>query len=270
MAGVNRDQNLAALKRRLIIRRVKAVLISVFLFSLVAFAIWYIREGDFFQLRGIEISGTKSIPDEEIKKYFTERKNNLFLAKVLKEDNVLPWFLIDGEGISSRYPRIEEADILRNILKRTVEVSVKEKDEKFIWCSESPEERSCYWLDDSGQVFAAAPDAEGELVKVIYDRAARPIEIGGRPLSSAEIVNLKKMISLSEKWSWGVDAIYLKSAELNDIFFVLNTGQEIYFNLDVDPSSGDPIIAALNDSDEWASVEYLDLRISGKGFYKLR
>lgn len=264
------EENLAALKRRLVIRRVKATLFSVLSLALFISAAWYMREGELFRFRGLEISGSKKVSEEEIKEYFFERKNGFFMAKALKDDNAILWFLIGGKGLSARYPRIAEAEITRNFLDRTVKVSVNEKIEKFIWCSDSSGEKLCYWLDESGEAFAKAPDAEGGLVRVISDRAARPIEIGSRPLGEAEIVNLKKIISLAEKWSWPIASIYLKSAELNDVFFVLKTGQEIYFSLDTDPLPGDAIITSLNGSNEWAGIEYLDLRIAGKGFYKLK
>ncbi len=169
------------------------------------------------------------------------------------------------------FPRIDSYEIKKDLFGKNIEISIIEREEKTIWCSEGLDQvRNCYWMDDGGNIFGNAPESEGELIKVIIDKSGRAIEEGKSPFSVAELVNFNKMLTLVHKWGLAISSIYIQSADLNDIFFLLEENKEIYFNLDTDPDFGDPVIKNLQNSGEWEGLEYLDLRIQGKGFYKLK
>ncbi len=233
---------------------------------------WLMRETPLFKFEGIKIVGTKQISNQELTDYFNKKKNAELSAKLLTADNIIPWLLIKkDDSVLRDFPRIYDYDIKKSFFRKDVEVDVTEREEKNIWCSEDAEAgRTCYWMDDKGTIFGNAPESEGELIRVIIDKSGKKVEMGKAPFSEAELVNFSKMSDLVYKWNLAISSIYIESADLNDIFFSLEGGKEIYFNLDTDPTFGDSVIKNLKNSGEWNSLDYLDLRIQGKGFYKLK
>lgn len=268
----SQDKNLGALKRRLLIKRIKTISMVVLIAGFFVFLGWVVRETPLFKFDGIKVVGTKQISGQELTDYFNKKKNAELSAKILTADNIIPWLLIKkNDEVLKDFPRIHDYEIKKNLMGKNVEIDIREREEKNIWCSEEADtSRTCYWMDDKGTIFGTAPESEGELIRVIIDKSGRKVEMGKAPFSEMELANFNKMSDLVYRWNLTISSIYIQSADLNDIFFALEGDKEIYFNLDTDPAFGDSVIKNLKNSGEWNSLDYLDLRIQGKGFYKLK
>jgi len=117
-----------------------------------------------FEIKQINISGNKTIKDEQIKNSLSNflskqvlvffDKNNLFLATSDKIKNIL----------SNNFPRISSVKISKSLIKRFINLKITEREEIGIFCREE----KCYYIDQQGVIFEKAPKTKGTLILVNF------------------------------------------------------------------------------------------------------
>ncbi len=74
----------------------------------------------------------------------------------------------------------------------------------------------------------------------------------------------------NKRSDWHVLEAGITDRGLKEFYMNLGGGQKVLFSTIFDPKSAEPIISEIIKSSDWPLFEYLDLRVEGKGFYKLR
>lgn len=246
---------------------------------------WFLRNGEFMKITSVEVSGTRMVPAGDLLTLVKsgEVKREGFMGFILPEDHRLAYE--DDEKISGiikeRFPRVKEVSIARNNDTRSISVEVSERKEKIIWChasaGSSDNERdgfavnNCFWLDDEGFVIGESPDSEGTLVPVITDKSEREITLGKTIVSAEKLANLIEAEKMMKSFGWVAEETAVEDSSLKEAVMIVSSGQKILVSLERSPwEEGKPILSAIVASGKWPEVEYVDLRIEGKGFYKLR
>ena len=243
MSVRRRSRNRRSLKLALI-------LIAVFLFlGGSVYAIWF---SDLFAIQAIEVEGATLIDSS--------------IISGPTGGNIIFWKLpIDIVA----YPPIKSVEAKKDYSNRAIKITVEERGKVMIWCIEA--DQNCYWADDNGFIFTSAPIPEGVLVvSVIRDYTNRELSAGDSVLPDELFKNLKHAIELLEGLDVSIKEIRIDDLKFKEATAVVSSGPEIYFSLAFDPRFGKGVLEALINSQDWGAIEYVDLTVENRAYYKLK
>ena len=258
------------LRRKAIIRRFITALLIIIPLALLSGGIYCLASFDAFRISDISVSGNVAIKKEDVISFLEKQAEKSFFGRIFGKNHILAWDSLSKNKLSEEFLRIKEADINRE--DRNIKISIKEKKEFLIWCY-GPEggEVDCVWTDDKGNAFSIAPDSEGSIVRVIYDRSEDKPNLGKDIVSSEKFGNMIHLFKIISDIGIYPKEVSISGEGKRDVILKIDSGQEIYFDSSINPDSFvPPVLSSLMSSGEWPSVSYVDLRIEGKGFYRLR
>jgi hypothetical protein len=156
----------------------------IFLASGLGLAIW---KTDLGTVRGISVEGTEVLSAEAITASLRDALATPLLGPLKGNLIVFPSSRII-EALREAFPRIETLSVSRDLFRKTIRVSVKEREIFAIFCvpkerSEKTGENQCVLIDRSGFAFADAPTTEGGLILTIIDRTASSVTLGENVVS---------------------------------------------------------------------------------------
>lgn len=211
-----------------------------------------------FEIKTIEISGNKEITTEEIK--------NILVYKNI--------FLVTEERIKSdllkNFPQIFELTVSKNLPRREIRISVKEREEFGIVCQEIS--RNCFYIDKYGIIFKEAPQTSGSLIILIKDYSNRNYKIGEKIFEPEQMT----FISEIKEKLWNdinlrvVDFSVL-SFPCEDLKVITSESWYILFNLQKKAADQLAALKAVLEEkikDKRSELEYIDLTIENRVYYK--
>lgn len=137
--------------------------------------------------------------------------------------------------------------------------------------------QTCFWLNKEGMAYSQSGRMGGNLVLNIEDKTSREIKLGEKildPNSIAKLVFIKDKILAD--FNVGLNDISMGDADLSDFSFLTSEGWQLRFNLN---ENADKTLEILKQSlaeikktapSGVEGLEYLDLRIPNKVYYKFR
>lgn len=220
-----------------------------------------------FKIKEIKVSGNRAIGSEEIqnsldgflyKKFlFFFNRNNVFLAT----DNKLINILLND------FPRILSIKINKDIFKKTINLVIVERKETGIFCKEE-----CYYIDAEGVIFEKAPQTSGSLILVIKDNSEREPELGSNVIEKnlmSELINLR--IRLTSQLGLKVLDFIIEPGVSEDLRINTNEGWYILFDKSRDLQNqliALQLVLKEKIKEERKNLEYVDLRIENRAYYK--
>lgn len=231
----------------------------------------------YLEIESIAVEGNKDIPSEEIiakvdevtgGKYFgyLSKRNILFMSK--KQIN---------EKLKSDFNRLEVSAIEKKFPKAVL-IKVKERQPEMAWCSGGV----CYMVDKEGLVYAGANAADEELEKsrflIIIDDNAQPVEIRKTTVSPEFIQYMKQVDAiLIDGLGLSIDGNYHTPAlSSQEVMVKIKEGEGWMLKMSslISPEDTKKIIETVFDKElpmeKRNNLDYLDLRVKGKVYYKLR
>ncbi len=227
----------------------------------------------------VSVEGNKDISSEaiasEAQSALAGKRYNLF-----SKNN---FFFIDKKDIISRlqnnFNRLEVSSVERKFPKALL-IKVEERQPEMVWCSGGV----CYLVDKNGSIFSGAGGSDEELKNgrflTIVDDNAKPVDIGVTVISRDFIDYLKQLdYLLVEDLHLKIDGIYHTPALASQEVLAKiqeENGESWTLKLSSGVSVGETkkILETLFEKelngDKRASLEYLDLTVKGKIYYKLK
>lgn len=245
------------------------------LFLFLALIIYFAFFAGLFDVRSVEIKAPKKVTVSEVESQLNSwlnggylginRRNNYFLFNPRKMTaNILNQFII-----------ADSVAIKRNGHRLEVEVSVRKP--VGIWCLKK--NSACYFFDEKGIAYENAGQAEGFIYAVITDYRERGLELG----QEVEAKNWRDLIFLTRgllKRNGFEAAEFVIPSGTQDEFEVKTfnsdvLGQKSFLIKISGETELENQIAAFADlykkkltPDERSQLEYADLRIPGRVYYK--
>lgn len=245
--------------------------VAVF-FVLLVGAGYLIAYSSFFQIERIDVSqeGPEDVPIktenivQDIKHFLKEQSK---IALFLGADNILIWKEINDDFLS-KYPQLEKIEIVKDYSSRLLKINLVKKEKMGAWCFPS----NCFWFDGKGTLFAEAPMIEGGLILTINDASERELKIGDFVLPENFLDNFFRIIGFLEKNGLAAKNLKLEDLSLQEITAISGNvagGLQIRFSLRNNPAFAEPAIQSLKEI-ELKNIEYIDLRVENKAYYKLK
>lgn len=256
------------------------ILLTGFAYLIIYSPIFKIKNINFIYISEDKTLG-KSLNKEEV---VNDLKNVLIcesrLAKFLSPNNILSWKNYGFDYFFKIYPQIAELEIKKEYFKRQVDLSIKERERKGIWClktktdvnetqinTEGFYESSCWWFDKNGIIFEQAPLIEGNLINKINDFSGRTIQIGELALKENLFSNLLKIFEVLKKSDLNVKSFRLERIELQEI--IAESSPEIYFSLRINPEFALSALESIK-AVGFEKIQYIDLRVENRAYYKIK
>ncbi|OGI25332.1 MAG: hypothetical protein A3J76_02085 [Candidatus Moranbacteria bacterium RBG_13_45_13] len=231
----------------------------------------------FPEIDSISIEGNQSIPSEEI----AGKVNEVLEGKYFNYLSKRNFFLASRKQISQKlkgdFDRLEISSVEKKF-PRTLLVKVKERQPEMAWCSGGV----CYLVEKDGLVYAGANATGEELNKnrflIAIDDNARPVEIGKTIIDPGFIQYLKQMDAIiADDLELEIDGNYHTPAlSSKEAIARIREGEGWFLKLNqaVSPEDTKKILQTVFDKEldgeKRKNLDYLDLRVKGKVYYKLR
>jgi len=233
-----------------------------------------------FELKNINVRGVQNIKSEDV----SSEINKILSQKKLKFVSAANYFVFQTDVISSNlrkaFPRIGQVKIEKVIPNKLV-IEIKERVAAGIWCDGLREESGypgifsvagCFYIDNSGIIFDTAPKSTGSIVFSIIDFREVLFEIGDAPFEPdyiSKFANVNKIVS--QNFPFGIKEFSL--SESGEFEILTTEGWTILLGEKIDERYQLSNLKYILE-DEIASrrknLEYVDLRLGNKVYYKMR
>ena len=261
------DERQRAKQRRTLKLKIYGAIATFFI--LLAGVFYLIVYSPVFQIRSVIFNNpdggqiNKDILMESLKKFLADQSR---ISSFFGADNILIWESDKLNGFLKTQPRLSELTIEKKILKREIVLTIKERERFGIWCQLSDD---CFWFDKKGVIFDKAPQTEGEIIYKVKDFSNRELKIGDRAIDELLFGNLLKIFETLDKSGLGIKTLRLDEMNLEEVISESLLAPKIYFSLRIDPFFGLSVLRLLKNLG-LGKVEYVDLRVENRGYYKLK
>lgn len=240
--------------------------IAVFLFLIFGIG-WLIVYSSVFQIKNIELisANNESIGAgliDDFKDFLVQQSK---IAEFLGANNILIWQNKNNESFLKNHPEIADLTIIKKYFERKIEILINKREKSGMWCFGE----KCWWFDKEGTLFEEAPIASGELIYKVNDFSDRELSFGGKAMEKSFIDNLLKIFEVLDKAKLGVKTLRLNNLALQEMTVESSKLPKIYFSLRFDPGFGVNIFESLKKIG-LDKIEYIDLRVENRGYYKLK
>ncbi|PIQ68955.1 MAG: hypothetical protein COV91_01355 [Candidatus Taylorbacteria bacterium CG11_big_fil_rev_8_21_14_0_20_46_11] len=257
------------LQRKTRQRRIhKLVLVGVLLCFVVAMGVYGVLRPE-FRIHEIKIDGGESVPTELIADYIRHGMQGTYLGFIPKEHILFyPQHALTA-GVLQAFPVLSHVAISRGGFS-SVHVSAVSRNPYALWC----EGEACYFIDETGFVFAPAPDTSLSL----YYRITTEILATTTPVGTARIErdHLADVFSLLVRLeSLGFETSDLRILPQGEHVVVLRGGARLLFGTDsftptlnrLETLLAEQELVPRLDSGS-LDVDYIDLRYGNKIYFK--
>ena len=124
----------------------------------------------------------------------------------------------------------------------------------------------CFVFDENGVIFNGARTVVGSIVRV-SDRSGEAFQVGSRMIDADSWRNIVPIIRFARDTGLDIADFALKRDE-QEIDISLTDGPVLRFSYEFDPAQHLRALPVLREKVALGSLEYLDMRVEGKIFYK--
>lgn len=240
------------------------------LLTVILTVFWLIFMSSFFSIQNINFSDNTVLNRDETLNIISNiapfglSENLLILSKSrLKSE------------LAAAFPSITDITI-RKKLFHTVIIDFAKRIQVGIWChpaADHPQGNNCHYFDKDGVAFAETPETEGSLILKIEDLSKNNILLGDKVLDNNQInfiIAFNNKILENNKFK--ILEFKIKPSPSVDLEAVTNKNWSIYLDEKQDPAVAvNNLLSILEEAvKNTENLEYVDLRIPSRVFYKLK
>ena len=236
-----------------------------FFFTIIFLAImWLFFFSPFFKITKIKVPENDSVTNNDIHKLIINSTpldlgENIF---ILSKNKI-------KSGLAAAFPAITDISIKKELLHGLI-VNFEKRIQIGIWCNKT----NCYYFDKEGIVFKEAPQTEGTLILKIEDLEKKEVSLGDQVLINGQltfITNFNNKITENDQPK--IIEFKIKPSANFDLVAVTDRGWLIHLDQNQDPIlEANNLFTILNEAVKTndSKLEYVDLRIPSRIFYKMR
>jgi len=238
------------------------------IFSFIGIGVFYLLAiSPIFKLKNVEVTGNESLLTQEILSELKSRMPNNLFTRILGFRNYLVWSKNGPTKITAKQPLLAGISIDKDFWNQSVEITVQERQKYGIWCFNNSD--ACYWFDNGGVIFMPAPDTNGYLIIKIQDFLEKTPILGTKIIDERLTANFIKIIESLKNSDLRVKEFVIDHL-LQELKTETQEGVKILFNLRFDPEFGISALKSLRGEVSFKNIEYIDLRVENRIYYKNR
>lgn len=226
----------------------------------------------FLRIKEIVIAGEDNLRNEEILPVVKGSLQGKYFDFLERDNFILASEKDIREGLLERFKRIESVEVAKEFPNK-ISVDIKERKSMLIFC-----DGACWVIDEKGQVFMEADFSSNELGE--HDLIVlRNIQQKNIPKEDVYIENnlMQFAIEIKDKLKSElgieIEKEYFTPALISgDLRIKTSEGWKIYFNKNLGTKKTFEMLKVILDNnidaDKRADLDYIDLRVSNKAYYK--
>lgn len=245
----------------------KFLISALFLLGL-AGLVYFIVWGSFWQVQHIEVSGSqKADLMVDLVRIVRDYQQGVYY-RFIPRQNILFLDIDDLAGWIKQRLLVDELRIDKKIPDRLI-IKVKEKRPVLIW----QKDREYYYVDKQGVVMSAKKLAEIKYdLPIVSSLDGAEVIVGRQLLRTEQVSYIREVVNwVKDEFSaWYIEKVVLPAVEGREMFFYNNQGWYFILSLDTDKQIALNNLALFvkQKADRLADIEYIDLRIEDRLFYK--
>src|SRR3989344_554387 len=252
------------------IKKLKNLFFSLLLFIAILTAFWLIFLSSFFKIQNINFSDNTVLNHDNMLSIISNiapfglGENLLVLSKSrLKSE------------LAAAFPSITDIAIEKKLF-HTLTINFDKRIQIGIWCQPAVDHLqgdNCYYFDKNGIAFAKTPETEGSLILTIKDLSKNNIVLGDKVLDNIKInfiIAFNNKISENNKFK--ILEFKIKPSFSVDLEAITDKNWSIYIDEKQDPVMAvNNLLSILEEAvKNTGNLEYVDLRIPSRIFYKMK
>ena len=232
---------------------------------------WLFFFSPFFKITEIKLPENDIVTNNDIHKLIIDSAplnlgENIF---ILSKNQI-------KSGLAAIFPTITDISIKKELFHGLI-VNFEKRIQIGIWChpaGDQPQADNCYYFDKEGIVFKEAPQTEGALILKIEDLEKKEVSLGDQVLINGQltfITNFNNKITENDQPK--IIEFKIKPSANFDLVAVTDRGWLIHLDQNQDPIlEANNLFTILNEAVKTndSKLEYVDLRIPSRIFYKMR
>lgn len=227
--------------------------------------IWFFFVSSVFRVNKIKLPDNNIVGSADIHQFITDGASFNF------GDN---FFILSKNKLKTKlaaaFPILTDINIEKQPFQ-TLIVNFEKRVPIGIWCNDY----NCYYFDKEGIIFQETPQTEGSLILKIKDPNKNNASLGEQVINKKQL-NFMTAFNAKIIENDKFQIIEFKTASSTESFnleAITNYGWSIYLDQNQDPAlSANNLLVTLNETikDKSSALEYVDLRIPSRIFYKLK
>lgn len=251
-------------RQRLLKRRIKLLSVIFLAIVICGATIYWLFFSEFWNIKDFEFRSPpnklKSIAEEEILQKVKEK---------ISGNSLLFW--PSGAIILDDLPLLASIEVSKNYFKRTITISVQERESAGVWCNHWQDGTTkCFWFDEEGIIFDEAPRPNGGLIVVVDDYQENlEIQLGQTIFDNDAQTNFTKIIN-----SWLVKEAIIHNVIIDrdrqELKLQTAYGSSVLLSYRFDPLANLNALKQLQDEKkiDLRNLQYIDLRVENRIYYK--
>lgn len=251
-----------------------AIFFSIFVL-LATGSIYFVFHSQFLRITAVEVSG--STKAEEIKEALIgSLLKNSKIRSLFGSENLFFW--------PSKIPKIPASlywlsglNLEKNWEEKKIAIKAEEREPYLLWCLAAS--GNCYWLDEEGIVFSAAPKAEGFIIPKVFEQGDRRQLSFGQPFYENVLLvkNALEIIKRVKNFPLAVSEFLIEKPNLEELI-AETEGPKLYFSLRFLVQNLDKVLNNLTnrlssyggspEGKDFQKLEYIDFRVENRIYYK--
>jgi cell division septal protein FtsQ len=228
--------------------------------------IWSFFFSPFFKITEIKLSRSDIITNNDIHKLIVNSAplnlgENIF---ILSKNQI-------KSGLAAIFPNITDISIKKELFHGLI-VNFEKRIQIGIWCQ--PQADNCYYFDKEGIIFKEAPQTEGALILKIEDFEKKEVSLGDQILNYNQLKFIAEFNNkITENNQFKIIEFKIASSKNFDLEAITDRGWSIYLDQNQDPVlEANNLFTILNEviKNKASNIEYIDLRLSSRVFYKMK
>jgi hypothetical protein len=251
------------------------IVFYLFLLVFILIAGYIFLFSDLTKINNINISGTEDLDPEKIRLATSQYLSGKYFGLFPKNEYFFMRKKSVGQLLANEFKKIDSLKVKKKF-PNSLSLEINERKSLIIWCSGGP----CYTVDGNGFAYAnvdldSRELKENNLIKVI-DESARPVATGEQLFDPGHlnyILGIRD--ALKKKSDIEIeDEYFTRSRVADELRVKTSAGWDIYLS-SVFPIDGPAeMLKVFLDqkipAEEVSNLEYVDLRVEGKIYYKMK
>mgnify|MGYP001579155216 CR=1 FL=1 len=254
--------------------KVKRLKVIFFWFSFtVAFLaiIWSFFFSPFFKIKEIKLPENNFITNNDIHKLIISSAplnlgENIF---ILSKNQI-------KSNLAAAFPAVTNISIKKELFHGLI-INFEKRIQIGIWCQVKtiePQSGNCYYLNKEGIIFKEAPQTEGALILKIEDFEKNEVSLGDQVLSNEQLTFITKFNNkIAEDNQFKIIEFKITPSANPNLEAITDRRFSIYLDQNQDPIlEANNLLTLLNEviKNKTSNLEYIDLRLPSRIFYKLK
>ena len=252
------------IKKEARVKRWKVIFFWFFFAATFLTIAWTFLFSPFFKITEIKLPENDIVTNNDIHKLIIDSAplnlgENIF---ILSKNQI-------KSGLAAIFPTITDISIKKELFHGLI-VNFEKRIQIGIWCNNA----NCYYFDKEGIVFKEAPQTEGALILKIEDFEKKGVSLGDQVLNYNQLKFIAEFNNkITENNQFKIIKFKITPSANFNLEAITDRGWSIYLDQNQDPVlEANNLFTILNEviKNKASNLEYIDLRIPSRVFYKMR